>query len=308
MLEILPIPKNDAPVEILLLADPELDKIQKYFDDAVYFAAKNEQRIIGIIALKKIDSASIEIVNLAVEEAWRQRKVGRALLEHALAYGKHNTFKRMTIKTGNSSIAQLALYQKMGFRIRNVQSDYFVHPYQAIIYEHDIQCRDQIELEYIVYSEEEIQKYRQEYWQRFLGNHRQYQESPYEVWSFGYGEYQANCLLALVRQQRKKATSSALEMYDADEKVPQKNALSMIIYGNGLPGCIIKTVEVTHKNFDEITEDEAALEGEGDCSLAYWRTVHEEFFSREYQEKHQRFHPKIPVIFERFEMIYAETS
>lgn len=63
-IEILPISKNDAPVEILLLADPDLNKIQEYFDDAVYLAAKSEQRIIGIIALKKVDNVSIEIASL----------------------------------------------------------------------------------------------------------------------------------------------------------------------------------------------------------------------------------------------------
>jgi N-acetylglutamate synthase-like GNAT family acetyltransferase len=97
MQEILQISKNEVPVEILLLADPEHDKIREYFDDAVYFAARHENRIVGIVALKQLDTEPVEIVNVAVEEAWRQKKVGRALLEHALSYRKKNHL-RMTLR------------------------------------------------------------------------------------------------------------------------------------------------------------------------------------------------------------------
>jgi uncharacterized protein YhfF len=73
-----------------------------------------------------------------------------------------------------------------------------------------------------------------------------------------------------------------------------------------LPGCIIKTEEIRKKKFKEISEEEARLEGEGDFSLKYWRNVHEHFFRSEYEEKGKVFSDEIPVIFERFEVIYDE--
>lgn len=60
------------------------------------------------------------------------------------------------------------------------------------------------------------------------------------------------------------------------------------------------------RKFKEITEEEARLEGEGDLSLDYWRKVHEQFFRTEYEEKEKKFSEEIPVIFERFEVIYDE--
>jgi hypothetical protein len=82
--------------------------------------------------------------------------------------------------------------------------------------------------------------------------------------------------------------------------------ISIITNGNGLPGCIIITEEIRKKKFKEIAEEEARLEGEGDLSLEYWRNAHEHFFRLEYEEKGRTFTDKIPVIFEKFEVVYDE--
>jgi uncharacterized protein YhfF len=48
---------------------------------------------------------------------------------------------------------------------------------------------------------------------------------------------------------------------------------------HGRPACVIETVRVIDLRFDEMTEDLALLEGEGD--LAQWRAGHEAHFRRE---------------------------
>ena len=143
-----------------------------------------------------------------------------------------------------------------------------------------------------------------EYWNRFIKKNEMYKESKYEVWSFGYTDNIANKLIGYVKIGKKKGTSSALEMYDIDQKVPEEGDISIITYGNGSPGCIIRTEEIRKKKFKEISKEEARLEGEGDLSLEYWRKVHEDFFRYEYKEKGKEFSENIPVIFERFEVIY----
>ncbi|WP_294034417.1 ASCH domain-containing protein [uncultured Moraxella sp.] len=50
--------------------------------------------------------------------------------------------------------------------------------------------------------------------------------------------------------------------------------------------------------FDEVDETLAKKEGEGDLSLAYWRTVYQEFF-----EKFGVFDDKMWLIFEEFTVI-----
>ena len=56
--------------------------------------------------------------------------------------------REVWIGTGNSSISQLALYQKMGFRIAGVDVDFFTRNYPEEIIENGIHCRDMIRLVY----------------------------------------------------------------------------------------------------------------------------------------------------------------
>ncbi len=299
---------NEIPIELLLLADPEIEKINQYKDDSVFFAAEYGKDIIGVVVLCPEDKQIIEIKNIAVSEEWQGKKAGRALLEKAIDYSSSCKFDRIIIKTGDAGISQLALYQKMGFEIETVNKDYFLANYREPIYENGIRCRNQIVLVYRLYSESEQKKSVKEYWARFISSRMEYKDSPYEVWGFGYGSYLANLLGGLVRMGKKTGTSSALEIFGADEKIPEAGDLSVITYGNGLPACIIKTVEVRTKPLNEITGEEAALEGEGDLSLEYWKTVHREFFGMEFNEKGMKFHDGISVVYEIFELVYDENS
>ena len=45
--------------------------------------------------------------------------------------------------------------------------------------------------------------------------------------------------------------------------------------------CIIETVQVDVMPFEQVSAEFAAIEGEGDGSLAYWRQAHLEYFTRE---------------------------
>jgi ribosomal protein S18 acetylase RimI-like enzyme len=52
----------------------------------------------------------------------------------------------LEVGTGNSSIGQLALYQKCGFRITGIDYNYFIRHYDEPIFENGIPCRDMIRL------------------------------------------------------------------------------------------------------------------------------------------------------------------
>ena len=64
----------------------------------------------------------------------------------------------------------------------------------------------------------------------------------------------------------------------------EKEDLSIVKNLTDSKGCI-ETQKITIKNFLEITEEEAKLEGEGDLSLEYWRKAHKEFFQKEGKEQ-----------------------
>jgi hypothetical protein len=57
----------------------------------------------------------------------------------------HYDAKALWVGTGNSSLSQLALYQKCGFRIREIESGFF-ESYPEPIVENGIRCIDMVRL------------------------------------------------------------------------------------------------------------------------------------------------------------------
>ena len=88
----------------------------------------------------------MEIVNVAVAEDHQVKGIGKILVNDAILVAKTQGYKTIDIGTGNSSIGQLALYQKCGFRIVSVDHNYFIKHYSEEFYENGIQCIDMIRL------------------------------------------------------------------------------------------------------------------------------------------------------------------
>jgi uncharacterized protein YhfF len=58
--------------------------------------------------------------------------------------------------------------------------------------------------------------------------------------------------------------------------------------------------------FADVDAEFAAIEGEGDGSLEYWRRAHEAFFGRECKRIGRAPEPRMPVVCERFEVVYRQ--
>lgn len=138
--------KESAPFELFLKADPSLELIKHYLEQGECFLASISQKVVGGYILLPTSSETVEIMNLAVKEEYQRKGIGRKLIMHAIHEAKEQHFTQIEIGTGNSSIGQLALYQKCGFRITDVVLDFFVKNYPEAIFENGIQCRDMIRL------------------------------------------------------------------------------------------------------------------------------------------------------------------
>ena len=127
----------------------------------------------------------------------------------------------------------------------------------------------------------------------------------YEAWAFGADAESANALSALVLEGKKTATSSLHCLYaDEGEALPEENAYSIILDGNGEAQCVIRTTQVNIMPFNEVTETFAKTEGEGDLTLEYWRKVHEAFFSDALEKMDKTFNENMLVVCETFEVVY----
>lgn len=144
------------------------------------------------------------------------------------------------------------------------------------------------------------------FWQRYCQEENlDWQKTSYQAWAFGDSPVMAEELLALVLSGQKTGTSSAYQAYeDDDEPLPQVTDLSIILNGQGQPVCLIQTTSVEILPFNQVSEIQAFKEGEGDRTLAYWQTVHQEFWEREFQGSTLTFKPEMLIVYEEFKVIF----
>lgn len=146
------------------------------------------------------------------------------------------------------------------------------------------------------------------YWQTFLSTlpaDSPYHSKPYVAEGWGDGPEMADELGALIVQGIKTGTCSALWEWEAEgNPIPKVGLITIALDGRGEPLCIVETVEVTVRKYNEVDADFARSEGEGDLSLDYWREAHRNFFSRALSKIGRRFSEDMPLVCERFRMIY----
>ena len=100
----------------------------------------------------------------------------------------------------------------------------------------------------------------------------------------GYGDSAAlsASLLALIRSGRKRAGTGLLWAYEYDgEDISKTGDIEIVIDHLNQPALVTRITSAKVVPYDEITAEYAAIEGEGDGSLEYWRKAHWAFFSRE---------------------------
>ncbi|MBT2288744.1 GNAT family N-acetyltransferase [Paenibacillus albidus] len=137
---------EQPPVELLLLADPSRKLVEEYIQRGQCLVAEMDDSIVGVYVLLRTRPETVELVNIAVDENHQGQGIGKQLVNHATQYAKQLGFKTIEIGTGNSSVGQLALYQKCGFRMTGIDRDFFIRHYSEAIFENGIQVVDMIRL------------------------------------------------------------------------------------------------------------------------------------------------------------------
>jgi len=135
---------TDSMMSLLLIADPDEREVKKYLKGASILIAKDKGVLIGIAVLVT-ENDKFELINIAVEESSQGKGVAKLLITDVMTLAKNMGAKQLFVGTGNSSLSQLALYQKCGFRMSSIKTDFFVS-YPDPIYENGIQCLDMVVL------------------------------------------------------------------------------------------------------------------------------------------------------------------
>lgn len=138
--------KKDAPMDLLLLADPSEELIKKYLEKGECYTAELNGETIGVVLILETKPETIEIMNIAVKEKYQNKGIGKQLLLYVIDEIKKGGAKTIEIGTGNPGVVQMLLYQKCGFRIVGIDFDFFRRTHSERIYENGIECRDMIRM------------------------------------------------------------------------------------------------------------------------------------------------------------------
>ncbi len=135
---------DEAPLPLLLSADPSEENVRAYLRRGTLFLGEQNGSVVAVAVLT-VEGASAELNNLAVDPAYQGHGLARRMLAHVLAHARASGCTRVEVGTGNSSLRQLEIYQRSGFRITGVVRDYFAS-YEPPIVENGLRCRDMIRL------------------------------------------------------------------------------------------------------------------------------------------------------------------
>ncbi|MGX4600721.1 GNAT family N-acetyltransferase [Faecalimicrobium sp. JNUCC 81] len=135
-----------VPMELLLLADPSESVVRDYLNRGSCYIAEYKEKIVGVYVLIYTRPLTMELVYIAVDKDYQNNGIAKKMIKDAIDRCKKEKIKVLEVGTGNSSIKQLQLYQRCGFRITGIDKDFFKIHYEEEIYENKIQCIDMIRL------------------------------------------------------------------------------------------------------------------------------------------------------------------
>jgi len=138
--------KEIVPLELLVIADPSKSMVKHYLEIGTTYICKLNNEVVGVYILISTAPRKMEVANIAVAEKYRGKGIGKFLINDAINRSRNMGATLLEIGTGNSSLNQIGLYQKCGFRIVGVDRDFFRRNYEEKIIENGIECIDMIRL------------------------------------------------------------------------------------------------------------------------------------------------------------------
>lgn len=143
-------------LDILLMADPQEDMIDRYLDQSDLFVLSEEGVIKTVCAVQMLKNRRCEIKNIATVEEERGKGYGRNMI-HYVCEHYSDRCDMMYVGTGNSR-STLGFYEKCGFVNSHILAGFFTDNYTEPIYEDGVQLVDMVYLKKKLESKIDVKK------------------------------------------------------------------------------------------------------------------------------------------------------
>ena len=140
--------ETESLVPFLRDADEDEARIRAALQDTANtnYVALVDNMVVGAATVHWEERES-EIIYIAVAAGLRGRGYGKAIIEALFREMRQRGVQSLLVGTANSSLDNIAFYQKCGFRLDSVRRDYFEY-IQPPKMEHGIPVRDMLVMRY----------------------------------------------------------------------------------------------------------------------------------------------------------------
>ncbi len=138
--------ENNYPYNLLLQADETREGIDTYLFDSEVWVAYVSQRDepVGVMCLLPLDDDTVELMNIAVDESYRDKGIGGVMIEKAVEIAASQGYHEVILGTGTEDCApdQIRFYERNGFHNSHLRENYFTEKYpDEPIFENGVQLR-----------------------------------------------------------------------------------------------------------------------------------------------------------------------
>jgi putative acetyltransferase len=116
-------PEEVFALDVDALADPAV----------TFYSLRDDGRLLGVAALKRLDDEHGEVKSMHTAEEARGAGIGRALLDHVVGVARERGYRRLSLETGAGPAFEPArrLYARAGFTPCEAFGDYVPSPRSA---------------------------------------------------------------------------------------------------------------------------------------------------------------------------------
>lgn len=113
------------PIDLLRMAEPSIDELNTYVDDAISFVAEIDAVIIGACLMTRVTAETIELKNVGVLPDYRQMGVGRSLVSFAADMASEAGCLEIIAGIDNTNATGMIFLQKLGFNMDSIEKNYY---------------------------------------------------------------------------------------------------------------------------------------------------------------------------------------